>query len=135
MQKGKLYTLLITLSLCGYVWLAFSMNKNDGQGLWQGCLSKQFLHIPCPSCGTTRSVIAILNGDLLSALLINPIGYLAGIGLAAIPLWITFDCITRKDSLFVAYNTTLAHIKKKHTYIPLIILVILNWIWNIIKYS
>lgn len=133
--KGKFYTLLIAICLLSYVWIAYSFDNQDGQGLWQGCLSKQFLHIPCPSCGITRSLISIIKGNFFSALQINPLGYVAAIALTIVPIWIVYDLITLKNSLFNTYSIALKLVKQKYIYIPLTLLIISNWIWNIIKYT
>lgn len=135
MHRGKFYILLMALCLCSIVWIIFCINTQDGQGLWQGCLSKQILHIPCPSCGTTRSVISIIKGDFFNALLINPLGYIAIISLVIIPIWIIFDCSTGKSTLVNTYHICLRFIKQAYIYIPLIVLTICNWIWNIVKYT
>lgn len=135
MHRDKFYILLMALCLCSIVWIIFCVNNQDGQGLWQGCLSKQILHIPCPSCGTTRSVISIIKGDFLNAVLINPLGYIAIISLVIIPIWIIFDCSTGKSTLFNTYHACLRFIKQAYIYIPLIVLTICNWIWNIVKYT
>ena len=36
------------------------------------CAVKLFLGIPCPGCGLTRATLALLRGDLASALAIQP---------------------------------------------------------------
>lgn len=135
MHRDKFYILLMALCLCSIVWIIFCVNNQDGQGLWQGCLSKQILHIPCPSCGTTRSVISIIKGDFLNAVLINPLGYIAIISIVIIPIWIIIDCSTGKSTLVNTYHACLRFIKQAYIYIPLIILTICNWIWNIVKYT
>lgn len=135
MHRDKFYILLMALCLCSIVWIIFCVNNQDGQGLWQGCLSKQILHIPCPSCGTTRSVISIIKGDFLNAVLINPLGYIAIISIVIIPIWIIIDCSTGKSTLVNTYYACLRFIKQAYIYIPLIILTICNWIWNIVKYT
>lgn len=31
-----------------------------------GCITKRFFHIPCPTCGMTRSVVSLINLDVAS---------------------------------------------------------------------
>ncbi len=55
------------------------------------CPFRALTGIPCLSCGTTRAAEALLHGDVLRALAINPLATMAGVafiagGLAA-PLW------------------------------------------------
>ena len=37
------------------------------------CPLRRFLGIPCPTCGTTRGVFALLRGDVLEALRMQPL--------------------------------------------------------------
>ncbi len=41
------------------------------------CPTAGLLHVPCPSCGSTRSVHGVLHGDLGEALRMNPVALLA----------------------------------------------------------
>jgi Protein of unknown function (DUF2752) len=45
------------------------------RGDWR-CGIARMIHIPCASCGTTRTVAALLRGEFASALRLNPIGAL-----------------------------------------------------------
>ncbi|MFM7462917.1 MAG: DUF2752 domain-containing protein [Actinomycetota bacterium] len=40
------------------------------------CIFRNLTGLPCPFCGSTRSVGQILQGDLSEALAFNPIGFL-----------------------------------------------------------
>lgn len=135
MRKRGLYTLLLAVCLCGYVWTFQCMHHTTGQGIWQGCITKQLLHIPCPSCGTTRSIMCILHGEWAEALATNPLGYLAAALLLVTPVWICFDLIISSDSLWKAYKATISIIERRAVYMPLIILLLANWIWNITKFT
>ncbi len=135
MQKAKLYTLLLTVSICGYVWTFYCMNRIEGQGVWQGCVTKQFLHIPCPSCGTTRSLMCLLRGEWVEALYVNPLGYLAAMLLAVTPVWVLIDWCMHTSSLLKTYNVAITLLKRPAVCLPMVVLVILNWLWNIIKFS
>jgi hypothetical protein len=62
--------------------------------LLPACPFRVLTGIPCLSCGTTRAAIALLHGDPLAALAVNPLATLAGVafiggGLVA-PLWALF---------------------------------------------
>lgn len=37
------------------------------------CVFKELTGIPCPTCGSTRSVVYLSHGDILSALAMNPL--------------------------------------------------------------
>lgn len=38
------------------------------------CAFALLFHVPCPACGSTRAVLALLQGDLSGALRFNPFG-------------------------------------------------------------
>ena len=94
---------------------------------------KYATNIPCPSCGTTRSMISLIKGNFIEALNLNPIGYLVTLIMLVVPIWIIADIIKSTRTLFNFYLKTETFLKKSKIAIPLIILVIINWIWNISK--
>ena len=133
-NRNKLYSILLIACVAGYIWLYFS-TKNDfsDNKLVAVCLIKHATNIPCPSCGSTRSVILLTKGDFLEALHLNPIGYLVAIIMLTAPVWIIVDIILRSNSLFNLYQKIELYLKKPKYAIPLILIVIINWIWNITK--
>lgn len=134
MNSNKLYLLLGTACFAGYVWLYVNLSENFLKyDTLQVCLVKNITTIPCPSCGTTRSMISMFQGDFIQAMLINPFGLLVAITMILTPIWIAFDVIAKKTTLFSLYGKLETRLKKPMVAIPLIILVIFNWIWNIIK--
>jgi len=70
---------------------------------------------------------------MTDALYWNPIGFLLGIILVVVPLWLLFDVVFQKDSFFRFYKKSEATLEQKKVAVPLIILVLANWIWNIFK--
>ncbi|MFJ8044736.1 DUF2752 domain-containing protein [Kitasatospora sp. NPDC096147] len=50
------------------------------------CPLRRFTGIPCPGCGSTTVFIEAGHGDLLAALLANPVTVVAGLGLLLAPL-------------------------------------------------
>jgi hypothetical protein len=134
MVRNKLYLLLLTACFAGYIWLVLTYYRIVTLALDPGvCLFKRATGIPCPSCGSTRSVLSVLNGDIAGALLWNPFGIIIVFILLVSPVWVLFDVLSHRDSLFKFYIRTELFLKRKWIAIPAILLVLLNWIWNIFK--
>lgn len=133
-DRNKLYSILFIACLAGYIWLYFSLTKNftEKQSV-EVCLIKHVTNIPCPSCGSTRSVISLTKGDLIGALNSNPIGYIVAVIMLIAPIWIIADTVKRTKTFFDFYLKLETYLKKPKIAIPLILLVIINWIWNITK--
>jgi len=133
-DKNKLYTILLLACTAGYAWLVYSVIKLQSEKTsGDVCLIKLITNIPCPSCGSTRSVIALIHGDWLQAIYINPFGIIIALIMLIIPFWILFDTITKKITLLNFYRHTETFLKKPIIAIPLILFVLINWIWNITK--
>lgn len=133
-SRNKLYFFLIIACIAGYIWLYFTIDGDSTDThLVAGCLIKQTTKIPCPSCGSTRSVINLVNGDFQKAFMINPFGYIIAAVMLIVPAWIVFDLTLKKQTLLRFYKKTEHYLQKPQYGIPLLLLVILNWIWNIAK--
>jgi len=133
-NRIKLYAILLIACLAGYIWLFYGMKKLHSEGnTFEVCLIKHTTNIPCPSCGSTRSVLSLIDGDPLKALYINPFGIIVASIMLITPVWILFDIITKKKTLFNFYRQTEIVLKKPKVSILLIVVVLINWIWNITK--
>ena len=133
-KRNKLYLLLFTACFAGYIWLFYNVSTSGTvKNSVEACLIKNATNIPCPSCGSTRSMISLTKGNFVEAFDINPIGYIVAFIMLIAPIWIVVDIILRNNSLFVCYQKIESHLKKPKYAIPLILLVIINWIWNITK--
>jgi hypothetical protein len=132
MKRNKLYIFLLISIAFGYAWLVFS-NVTFLKEKHIGCLFKKVTTYPCPSCGTTRSVQLVFNGEFFSSLLLNPFGILVATIMLVVPFWIGIDLIKKSDSFFKFYKASERFISKKPIAILLFLLVILNWYWNIKK--
>ena len=134
LNRNKLYSILFTACIVGYIWIYFISEKQFTENnSVNACLIKHLTNIPCPSCGSSRSVISLLNGDFIVALNFNPIGYIVALIMLVAPVWIIMDIIKKTNSLFNFYLKTENYLKRLMIAIPLILLVIINWIWNITK--
>lgn len=135
MSKKNLYAFLLLFSLAGYIWIAWNVIGNSGKEYTANfCLFKTVTHLPCPSCGTTRAIVLLVNGQIKNSFMTNPFGMLAAFALIIIPLWIILDIIRNKESFLKYYKLAeQVIIKNKWISITAIAVVLLNWIWNITK--
>ena len=134
LTRGRLYPLLLLLTTCGYVWLLVSSNSSRGFG-WGGCMTKYFFHIPCPSCGTTRAIRAAFQGEWIASLYYNPLGILVALLMVVVPIWIIADTLTGSASLLRAYRLAERKLQSRPYAIIGILAILINWIWNLMKYT
>ena len=134
LERNRSYSILGITCLAGYIWLYYNLYlQNTKSSSESFCMIKRITNIPCPSCGSTRSVSAVLHGDFAGAIYWNPLGLVVLAMMIVLPIWLAVDLISKKDSLLKSYKSTEKILRKKTVAIPLIILVIINWIWNIYK--
>jgi hypothetical protein len=135
LSRNRLYLLLGVLILGGYIWLLINLSAEkyktaDDIGV---CIIKHSTNIPCPSCGSTRAVLLLLNGEFLKSLYWNPFGVFILTVMLTLPVWLLYDFVTSKDTLFRFYKKAEKFIQQKTVAIIAILLVLTNWIWNIYK--
>ena len=133
--RNKLYLLLAVACTAGYVWLFYNMHTGSGinGSDVDVCIFKHVTNIPCPSCGSTRSVLSLVKGDIADSFFLNPIGIFLFLILIIAPVWIAYDILSKKESLFKFYNRLEKILQQKQVAIPAVALIIVNWIWNIYK--
>jgi len=133
LSRKHLYILVLLSCAVGNSWLIMHLHSSWVNVVGPVCLLKKATGIPCPSCGATRSMIALIHGDFLKAILWNPMGLLLFGGLIIFPFWLMHDLTLKKNSFHVFYATVEKTITQKHVAWPLIVLILLNWCWNIYK--
>jgi hypothetical protein len=135
MNGLKLYIFLLCFSLAGYAWLAWNLIGRDlGQPVPEVCLFREVTHLPCPSCGTTRSMILLAEGDIAGAFMVNPLGIFLAAAMILVPVWIVLDILSKKRSFLRFYfSAETVLVKKMWILIPAILLFMVNWFWNIAK--
>lgn len=131
-QRKSLYAFLLAGCAAGYGWLFLAMSLHADTNSTV-CFIKRLTGIPCPSCGATRSVLKISDGHFREALLLNPLGYLLAMLLLTLPVWILSDFFFKRESLYAFYQKIESQLKRPVYAIPLSALILINWIWNIIK--
>ncbi len=132
MTRNKLYSLLLIACFAGLLYL-FYVSYTIQNETFRVCILKNLTGYPCPSCGTTRAVSFFFKGRIFESLLLNPFGIFVAIIMTVFPLWVLTDIVLKKDTFFRAYKKTEITIKKPWLTTILIVLVLLNWIWNIHK--
>jgi hypothetical protein len=103
----------------GAAWLALALP-------WPRCPFFAVTGLPCVTCGATRSAIAFLHGDFLSALRWNPLAFGAFCGLIAFDLYAAIVLVGRTARLRIV-NWTVT--EKNAARIVVISLLALNWIY------
>jgi hypothetical protein len=134
LQRNKFYLLLILSCLAGFLWLLISgISRVNSSHDLSICMFKHITNIPCPSCGSTRSALSLLKGNISEALFWNPIGIILVFFLVTAPPWISYDLLKNKDTLFNTYKKAEIFIRRREVAILSILLIAANWLWNIYK--
>lgn len=126
-EKGKLNLPLIYL-------LIFGILAVTGYGLFRLhevpvmlCPFKQITGYPCPTCGSTRLVMALFRGDLVSAFLSNPGLFVSG---TILSLWFGYGIFSQLSGKRLSVKLSSAEVVGLK--IVLVVLVLLNWIYLIL---
>ena len=131
-SASRFYLLIAILLIIGWIWVSFNFNYPSDVKGHEVCLFKMVSGIPCPSCGSTRSITNLLKGNWFQGLYINPLGIIVLLFMLTVPFWLLYDVAVGKDGLFRAYKYAEKILRTKWS-IPFIFLLILNWIWSISK--
>ena len=124
---------MLIACLAGLIYLFYNIHTLQSQ-TFRVCIIKNVTDYPCPSCGTTRAVTLLLKGRFIESLLLNPIGIVVAIIMIIFPIWILIDIIFKKETFYFWYKKAEGTIRKPWLASILIVLVLLNWIWNIYKH-
>lgn len=115
------------------IWLAVSVGSLAGAAVWLAlalpwpkCPFLSVTGLPCVTCGATRSAIAFLHGDFLTALRWNPLAFVALCGLVAFDLY-ALAVIAGRTARLRVVNWTVT--EKNAVRIVVISLLALNWIY------
>jgi hypothetical protein len=89
------------------------------------CTFKAVTGIPCPTCGTTRSLMYLAYGDITGSLIMNPLFSLAMIS-ASILLLVRLTCLS-----FSHTRITLTHTRREGTLLRagMVGIFLANWIY------
>lgn len=120
------YTTIISILILGY----FFLYKFSGSiGEHTVCIIKNVTGVSCPACGSTRATVELMQGNLVNAAIINPLGIITNILITISFFWMIIDIIRNKE-------TFLPFLKMdwdKRIKIFIVLIVVANWTWNIVK--
>ena len=93
------------------------------------CRLRQLTGVPCPTCGSTRLVESLLRGDVVGALLANPLVFAGGALLAS---WFVASAVTRLA------RTRVAHLRLEPrewlwVRIAAVVAVIASWLYIVLR--
>jgi|SRR5688572_8908269 len=118
------------LSAVSVIWITWNLATSGGAPAV--CLFRHVTGLPCPSCGMTHSIMAIFNFEMKEAIHINVLGFVAVLMMLVVPPLLLVDLIFRKTYFISIYSWSENLIKRNLVVsIPLILLVIGNWIYLI----
>lgn len=60
-------------------------------------------------------------------------GYIVAIGMIILPIWFAYDILFKRESFYLFYAKFEEFIGRKKILFVILILVVINWIWNIVK--
>lgn len=134
-SRNKLYIILSIACIAGYLWVFYQLSANhrSERDIGTVCLFKHTTGVPCPSCGSTRSVISLVKGNISQAIYLNPFGIIIALIMLITPFWIFTDVLTRKKTLWDVYRKIEIYLKNPVVIFSLVLMVLINWIWNITK--
>ena len=126
MRRNDVFILTLVY-LLGIVWIILNEYFNLSITL---CPTKVLWGIPCPGCGMTRAVKLCLEGDLWTAVRMNPNIILVWIVLPIAPLILITQLKTRKD-----YIARINAFLDKKVYLVIILIAEGSiWIYNIVRH-
>lgn len=132
-SRNKLYGWLLFFSAIGYLWVFYNLLFVPADGGATLCLFKTITHLPCPSCGVTRTICSLIHQEESIGSVINPLGILVAVMMLIVPLWILIDLLIKKESFYNQYINIENFLQKRPIAISSILLITFVWIWNIVK--
>lgn len=128
MELKRRYRLLLLAIVGGYFFVGVSAYLQT-QNHPTVCIFKNITGYPCAGCGITRGTILLFRGQFIESILLNPVAIVINVFAIFTFVMISRDLLLNKSD-FHTLST-----KKINPYFlaVLVVLVILNWIWNIQK--
>lgn len=115
--------------MLGGAWVVYALISQHSS--FTICLFKRMYGIPCPSCGSTRCLMRLMKGDLSGLWEANPLGAFLGVAGVLATICLLFDLIRGTSHLQQVYRI-MERMAVRWKWI-FIVLLLLNWFWNIYK--
>ena len=131
-RKKTFYLFVFSALVTAFTWVLYVIEVRTIKAS-SICILKITTGLPCPACGSTRSVLLLINGNLKAAFFMNPLGFLYSLFILTTPIFLFVDLVLKKEMLWEFYNHSEIYLKKKSILISIFLLIALNWIWNIMK--
>lgn len=97
------------------------------------CIFHTITGYPCPACGTRRALLSLLKGDIYTSVLINPYGLLLALLVIFYTTGLTCDFIRKSHQFRDWLKRSEQLLANKYILMLIILLMLLNWMWNIHK--
>jgi hypothetical protein len=91
------------------------------------CVFKSLTGVPCPTCGSTRSVAFLAHGHLLAAFCMNPVTAAVVIAVLAAFLYRLITVVFDLPGM----NIDLSNLEKNLVRVIAVLVLLLNWIYLI----
>lgn len=133
--RNKFYFNTSIVFLLGLMWCMYNRLVPAGSRLaWLKCPFKQITHLPCPGCGTTRGMLALIHGDISKTVLCyNALCVVELPVLVLTAIWLAFDITTGRNGLYHTWARLNVCINRRWTLVAVVSVIGLNWMWNILK--
>lgn len=133
MTPARLHTTLWVSGLAGLSYFgATALLFPHGEG--PGCPIRWMTGYPCPSCGVTRALLLLSEGQFTAALTMNPLGILVAVVLLVLPALLLSDRLRNRHDTYRLYRATERFVRRPPVFLTLLTLTLLNWIWNLCKF-
>lgn len=136
LSRRRLTTLSLTLSLLTFAWVGLNLflGARPSDVDLTICPLRLMTGIPCASCGTTRALCALSQGQWFESLYLNPLGILVALMATLSPLWIIYDYLRGKQTYYKAYLRIVSNrVACIYISIAMATLLLSIGIWNISK--
>lgn len=133
-DKTHFYWLLGGGWFLGMIWLTLNALPVNSLHWWPGCAIKFLTGLACPSCGITRTMLLVLQGEPGALWEGNPLAMFALAAMVLVPGWIVWDFARGTSQLYTLINRFLEIlVRYRMLSWTFGLLIVTNWIWNNIK--